>query len=156
MKRVKYLVVHCSASAWGKASIIDDWHKGRGWSGIGYHAVICNGFPTYRSWAEGKRQPAFDGKIEPGRDEARNGAHCPAVNDCSVAVCLIGSPGWTEYTNAQWGALVHWCAVKCKKYNLKASAIRQHSDFDRGKPFCASIHIEQLRSDVALKLNGAA
>ena len=40
------IVIHCSDSSYGTVDIIDHWHKMRGWSGIGYHYVIGNGYTT--------------------------------------------------------------------------------------------------------------
>lgn len=150
MNKVKYLVVHCSASGWGNAAEINKWHKSRGWSGIGYHWVILNGCPDYSSYAKHKPKAQFDGKIEPGRSEKKIGAHCPAVNNCSIAVCLIGiPPGVVKYTTKQMDALVHWCVVKCKQYGVPVSNIKQHSNFDSGKPYCASVDLEHLRDRVS-------
>lgn len=165
------IIVHCSASNWGTWKDIDRWHKERGWGQdleaeykaqwilrygflparihIGYHAVICNGFPSYSNWANGEGVCKFDGKIEPGRPDQMPGAHCPGHNYDSLAVCLIGNPGFSDYTDAQWASLVHWCAVKCRQYQIAVRHIGQHSQHDRKKPFCASIHVDQLMSDVA-------
>ena len=55
------IFIHCSATPPSmdiSADDIRDWHLARGWSDIGYHAVI-------------KR----DGTIEAGRSEDRAGAH---------------------------------------------------------------------------------
>ncbi len=167
----RYIVVHCSASSWGDWKAIDSWHKARGWCKelaatlksvwikrygfwpvkihIGYHAVILNGRRTAN-----KYNKAIDGKIEPGRPENMTGAHCPKRNNDSLGVCLIGSPGFSEYTDNQYDSLVHWCATKCQQYGIPVSKITQHSDWDSGKPLCASLHLEQLRGDVAEKLNG--
>lgn len=165
----KRIVIHCSASGFGDWKVIDAWHKARGWGRtlaeayksvwilrygfwpvkihIGYHAVILNGCRQ-----KNKYLPALDGKIEPGRPENMPGAHCPAVNSDSLGVCMIGNPGFDEYTDKQYAALVHWCAVKCKQYGIPVSMISQHSDWDKGKPLCASLHLEQLRGDVAEKM----
>ena len=44
--KVKYLVVHCADTPDDRevtASGIHDWHKARGWDGIGYHWVFGRG-----------------------------------------------------------------------------------------------------------------
>ena len=76
MRQIKYIIIHCSATAEGKdfgAKDIDRWHRARGWNGIGYHYVI-----------------RLDGTIEKGRDVSKVGAHCAGVNSISVGVCYIG------------------------------------------------------------------
>ncbi len=70
------IVVHCSATPEGRdvsAATIDEWHKARGWSGIGYHFVV-----------------ALDGKIEYGRDLNKTGAHVKGYNKSSIGICYIG------------------------------------------------------------------
>ena len=75
-RRTDYIVIHCSATPPSSdigADEIDDWHKQRGWSGIGYHAVIRR-----------------DGQIEFGRHFDEVGAHVKGQNYRSVGVCLVG------------------------------------------------------------------
>lgn len=75
MKKPDRIVVHCSDTPpdmdIGKAEI-DQWHKQRGWSGIGYHFVIRR-----------------DGMVEKGRDLSEEGAHARGYNHCP-GVCLVG------------------------------------------------------------------
>lgn len=76
MRSIHYIVIHCSATpSWMNvdAKDIDDWHKKRGWSGIGYHFVI-------------KRE----GNVQSGRPLAKVGAHVKGYNRNSLGVCLIG------------------------------------------------------------------
>lgn len=76
MRNIKYIIVHCSATAEGKdfkAKDIDKWHRQRGFTCIGYHYVID-----------------IDGKIETGRPESQVGAHCKGYNSVSIGVCYIG------------------------------------------------------------------
>jgi N-acetylmuramoyl-L-alanine amidase len=152
----KAIVIHESASRWGDAKTIDQWHKARSFSGIGYHAVILSG----RRDSSLKYNPKLDGKIEPGRSENVTGAHCSAkgMNSKSLGVCLIGMPGFDGYpTKKQMGALVHYLAVKCKQYGISPQQIYQHSDFDKSKPLCANFQLHELvaiRNDVWEVLRG--
>ena len=76
MKKIKYIIVHCTATAEFKdfkAKDVDKWHKQRGWDCIGYHYLID-----------------LDGTIEKGRQETKIGAHCKGFNDCSIGVCYVG------------------------------------------------------------------
>lgn len=75
-KNIKYIVIHCSATKRTQdvgVFEINQWHRARGWSGIGYHFVI-------------KR----DGTIEPGRAIDKTGAHAYGVNRVSWGVCMVG------------------------------------------------------------------
>jgi len=76
MRDIDKIIVHCSATKEGqeiKAETIDQWHKQRGWSGIGYHYVI-----------------SLDGRIEYGREITRQGAHVKGHNKGSIGICYIG------------------------------------------------------------------
>jgi hypothetical protein len=182
--KVRGIVVHVSASTWGDAKAIRSWHvEGNGWADIGYHGVILNGVRTYRA----AYAVALDGKIEPGRPEGQQGAHCKAggMNAVSLGVCCVGNPGWPVtdaegkavaeapadvrvrryLTLRQYGALVHWLAANCRQYGLDPlgtfthpatgkviPVITQHSDHDRGKPFCASLRLGPVRAAVAAKM----
>lgn len=74
--KIKYIVVHCSATKEGKnfkAADIERWHKERGFETIGYHYVVD-----------------LDGLIERGRPIRYQGAHVKGYNSVSIGVCYIG------------------------------------------------------------------
>lgn len=90
MRTINTVFVHCAASRGDvDAQTIDEWHKARGWNGIGYHWVI--------------RQ---NGRCEPGRPISEVGAHAKGWNSNSVGICLAGGYGGAvDFTAAQWKAL---------------------------------------------------
>jgi len=76
MRNIKYIIVHCSATAEGRdfhAKDIDRWHRHRGFNSIGYHYVVD-----------------LDGKIEAGRPESQVGAHVYGHNANSIGVVYVG------------------------------------------------------------------
>ena len=76
MRRINYIIIHCSATKAGQdfhARDIDKWHKERGFGSIGYHNVID-----------------LDGTIEQGRSIKIPGAHCKGYNFNSIGICYIG------------------------------------------------------------------
>lgn len=76
MRSIDEIIIHCSATKEGQnfhASDIDQWHKAKGWNGIGYHFVVD-----------------LDGKVEVGRDINKAGAHCSGRNSHSIGICYIG------------------------------------------------------------------
>ena len=76
MRIITLIVIHCSAvrpDQTSSAKKIDEWHKDRGFNGIGYHYVIRS-----------------NGEIEPGRPEYMIGAHCLHHNAHSIGVCYEG------------------------------------------------------------------
>lgn len=142
------IVVHVSASKWGDAAAIRQWHRDRGWWDIGYHAVILNG----RRSKHAKFDPKLDGKIEPGRSERYYGSHCQAedMNLTALGVCLVGMPHKGGYpSKRQIDALIHYCVRKCRQYDIPPSKITQHSDHEPLKPLCASVNIPLIRHAVA-------
>jgi len=92
VREIRRIVLHHSASAFGTAMMIDSWHRGRGWSEIGYHYVVRNGYESARAIYDVKQ----DGFIEDGRDVARVGAHVRGHNADSIGICLIGEETFTE------------------------------------------------------------
>lgn len=90
------VVVHCSDSHYGNASVIDRWHRKRGWECIGYHFVILNSYPESDSTR--LRRPEFwkDGTVETGRPLDHIGAHVRGYNTGSVGICLIGKDSFTQ------------------------------------------------------------
>jgi N-acetyl-anhydromuramyl-L-alanine amidase AmpD len=99
------LIIHCAATPPNMdigAREIHQWHLNRGWSGIGYHYVICR-----------------DGSIEQGRPEWAIGAHAHGYNDESVSVCLVGGIAKDKtpennFTEVQFCTL-EWIVQKIKK-----------------------------------------
>ncbi len=91
MNRIKYVVIHCSATnnpdQWSfeavkylhtaSPEIKIKWEnyntRGFGWSDIGYHYYIER-----------------SGEIKKGRQDNVIGAHCHTVNRCSLGICLAG------------------------------------------------------------------
>ena len=122
MRRIKHIVIHCSATVEGQdfsAHDIDRWHKGRGWSGIGYHYVV-----------------RLDGSIEEGRPEWKIGAHVKGKNRHSIGVVYIGgvdkslTPKDTR-TTKQKGALKD--LLKTLKQRFPSATILGHRDFSTDK-----------------------
>lgn len=75
-QRVHFIVIHCSASppnAKVNASVIDRWHRERGFRKIGYHWIVNR-----------------DGAVEAGRSPTEIGAHAEGFNANSIGICLVG------------------------------------------------------------------
>lgn len=80
-KPVTEVILHTAATPgdWYKGktveqmrNAIDDWHKARGWSGIGYHRVF-----------------APDGSMAVGRSIYKIGAHVKGHNTGTIGLCMI-------------------------------------------------------------------
>lgn len=103
-----FLVVYCAATPPSKdigAREIDRRHRALGQLCIGHHWVIRR-----------------SGAVEAGRDERTVGAHDPALNAVSVAVCLVGGVAADEktpennFTEAQTESLTQLLAQLGERY----------------------------------------
>lgn len=131
MRQINRIVVHCSDSAWGDNAEIYRWHtdpkpQGRGWSDIGYHAIIGNGFRVNSRYYAAES----DGLIMAGRPMDRMGAHVGGANRGSLGVCLIGK--W-DFTERQFEALESLLKVWAGLYSVSPQRIVGHRDLDSGK-----------------------
>lgn len=96
MRHIDQIIIHCTATypdQFVDRSVIDQWHKQRGWKGIGYHWVVNR-----------------DGSLEIGRDEAEVGAHARGFNTNSIGVVMVGGLAREgeqpcNFTDDQWIAL---------------------------------------------------
>ncbi|MEW8139413.1 MAG: N-acetylmuramoyl-L-alanine amidase [Candidatus Thiodiazotropha endolucinida] len=112
---IKRLVVHCSDSPNNRdvtAADIHRWHKEKGWSGIGYNAVIRR-----------------SGEVERGRPHYWKGAHVGKYNAGSLGVCLIGRD---QFTDEQLAALRELLTEWLHKY--PNAEVMGHRDLDPNKP----------------------
>ena len=88
---------------------IDEKHKERGWSGIGYHFYIRK-----------------DGTIYRGRPENAIGAHAPSVNSKALGISLEGNFNEEFVTKEQKDSLIALSKYLVNKYNIKD--IKRHKD----------------------------
>ena len=97
----QYLVLHTAAYSGRNcdANVIDNWHKQRGWQGIGYHYVILNN----------RHDNKPDGELEKGRRDKTPGAHCLGLNDKSLGICCIGHGDKEDFTEKQYITLIGLC-----------------------------------------------
>ena len=76
MRHINSIIISSRSTKAGRdfhAKDIDKWHRERGFDEIGYNAVVD-----------------LDGTVEPGRSEAKPGAHCKGHNSDSIGICYIG------------------------------------------------------------------
>lgn len=69
----KYIALHHAAALTCSAQTVDNWHKGNGWSGIGYHFFVRK-----------------DGSVYEGRPLWAMGAHVEGSNNNSIGICAEG------------------------------------------------------------------
>jgi hypothetical protein len=110
------LVIHHSAGASGSAVVFRLEHKAKGWSDIGYHAVITNG------------HGGPDGELQPGRPEEKDGAGVFGNNLRKLHICLVGQFAKGEAnctglpTPLQYRALGEWLRSRAATYGVTRAA----------------------------------
>jgi len=134
-RKIKEIIIHCSASTFGNAVLIDSWHRKNGWDKIGYHFVILNGWLSKDLFDD-----SADGLLETGRHFLEQGAHVKGRNRDSLGVCLIGEEG--KYSRNQLLALSNLIkGLKCKFPEVE---VKFHSDYNKDKPWCPGFDTKEL------------
>ena len=142
MRTITEIFVHCSAtkpnwmaanSCKQKVEEIDRWHKGNGWSGIGYHFVV-------------DRQ----GDVCVGRPVEKVGAHVKGHNSNSIGICLVGGHGGAatdkfedHFTDMQRKALDKLLSDLTKEH--KDAKIRGHNEV--AAKACPSFTVKEYLDD---------
>ena len=127
MRPIKYIVVHCSDSPQGRgdgAEDIHQWHKEKGWDGIGYHYVVED-----------------DGNAMPGRPHYWKGAHVRNYNHNSLGICVIGYG--PDFTDEQISSLVE--VVQNLKVAHPNALVVGHYELDPNKQ-CPGIDMDLFRA----------
>lgn len=127
---INKIVIHCAdtfADMDIGAKEIDQWHRQRGWSQIGYHYVIRR-----------------SGEIEKGRPENKPGAHVAGHNTGSIGVCLVGGKARgrenpCNFTRQQWAALENLVRILTLEY--PQAEVLGHTDLDSSKT-CPTFNIK--------------
>ncbi|MEM5853638.1 MAG: N-acetylmuramoyl-L-alanine amidase [Candidatus Aenigmatarchaeota archaeon] len=130
MRKINKIIIHCTDSDWGNIDEIRRWHIERGFSDVGYHYIIYNGYLTYKSWKERKRNEKADGLVVLGRDVERIGSHCVGHNKDSIGIALVGT---REFTRKQFISLRNLIEELLEKYDLTRWDVYGHSYFNPNK-----------------------
>jgi len=147
MRPIRFVSIHQSASDFGTATVIDGWHRARGWSGIGYSRVILNGHRQ----AGDAYDTRLDGIIQEGRPIERIPAAVAGHNRESLAICLIGDgPGLPlgkgYITERMWEALVRLCLQWHYEFGVRVENYVGHREFPGVAKSCPGFEVAELRS----------
>lgn len=137
MRKIKEIIVHCSATREGKpftVADIDRWHRERGWKGCGYHYVIT-----------------LDGEVQQGRPEQIAGAHCSGRNAESLGVCYIGGCDLVGQikdtrTPAQKESMKVLIRQLMMAHNIDIENVRCHNEFSSRE--CPSFSVAKLHKEL--------
>lgn len=103
MKTIEGIVLHHSGvNVLQSVETIHNYHKNKGWAGIGYHFYVRK-----------------DGSVYRGRPENMAGAHCPGVNSISLGICAEGDFEQEIMNDVQKNAIVELIKDLKSRYNIK-------------------------------------
>jgi len=137
MRNIDKLIIHCSATRECddsvNASVIDRWHKARGWKGCGYHFIVL-----------------IDGTIETGRMIDEVGAHVKGMNKSSIGICYIGglekdgkTPKDTRTPQQKESLLL---LIKTLKKIYPEATLHGHNEFSNKA--CPSFDVQSQYKDI--------
>jgi hypothetical protein len=118
----QWIIIHHSATTFGNAAIIDQWHRDRGFDELGYHFVIGNGTNS------------GDGQIEVGPrwPIQKYGAHDKTpdnrYNEYGIGICLVGNFDEQTPSAAQMRSVNTLTAWLMKRYKIAPDHILGHGD----------------------------
>lgn len=117
-----YIVIHTAAFNGRNCDSqrIDQWHRGRGWNGIGYHFVILND----------KHDTKADGTVEEGRSCDISGAHARGINSKSLGICCVGHGDKHDFTPAQYKSLYQLIVKLMTKYSIPVENVIGHRELN--------------------------
>lgn len=95
------IIYHHSAREYWSPEGINEYHKSRGWIGIGYNYYIRK-----------------DGSIYGARPENSEGAHTKGENSKSIGICLEGNFEEEELTKKQIDSLINLSVYISLKYDI--------------------------------------
>lgn len=103
MKTIEGIVLHHSGvKVLQSVEIIHNYHKNKGWAGIGYHFYVRK-----------------DGSVYRGRPENMAGAHCPGVNSISLGICAESDFEQEIMNDVQKNAIVELIKNIKSRYNIQ-------------------------------------
>ena len=143
MRKINKIIIHCTDSEFGNVRIIDNWHKARGWKGIGYHYLIGNAYPEYENYKERIPAVEHDGLILEGRPIDQIGAHTLHHNLDSIGIALVGT---NTFTRAQLHSLVKLLKMLLKQFDLSIADVYGHYEFNSWKS-CPNINMNFFREE---------
>jgi len=114
-KPTQIAVHHTVTSEYATPLQINEMHKARGFSGIGYHALVY-------------RARGGDVVVGDGRDDQQIGAHVKGANSCTLGVALSGNYEHKEPDAAQYAHIVGQCVAWCMTHDIKPRYIYGHRD----------------------------
>ena len=135
MKEIEGVVLHNSGvTVLQSVEAIHNYHKNKGWAGIGYQYYVRK-----------------DGRIYRGRTESMEGAHCVGVNGISIGICAEGNFNEETMSNAQKNSIIELIKDIKSRYNIKW--IRGHRELLATSCPGTNFPIEEIKNAVMNNTN---
>lgn len=140
-----HLILHCSALDYGTTEGMRDYHReDRGWSDIGYHFVLHNGYPD----RDGPFDPDDLGEIYVGRHIDRIGAHAKGYNRRALGVCMVGLTFFHEQLQASAARLFHHLRYLYDPV-IPIARCKGHRELPGVRKACPVIDMDEFRDRLA-------
>ena len=120
------VIHHTVTSEHATPADINRIHKARGFSGIGYHALV-------------HRARGDDWVIGDGRDDENMGAHAKGANSSNLGVALAGNYEHTKPAEAAVAMLVGQCLAWCIQYDIDPGRIVAHNQAGSTATVCPGL-----------------
>jgi hypothetical protein len=123
---VSKIILHCSDSDFwhhDDIKVIDDWHRKRGWDGVGYQLFVKK-----------------TGEIQLGRPLNKVGAHTKGHNKNSIGVCMSGKNDFPQLTHT-----ISLLLYLLKSFSLTPDDLFGHYEIDSNKT-CPNIDMNYIRN----------
>ena len=146
MRPIDKIFIHHSASEFGDAKLINSWHIQQGWSEIGYHFVVLNGYRTSGDYKNKKKNEELIGHVEKGRDIEKIGSHVLGHNTKSIGICLVHDK--MPYHEHQLKSYRELVVKLMKEHNVKIENVLGHYEVDKKKPLCPSLNMSEERKRI--------
>ena len=131
MKKVEGIALHHSGVAVSQSvEVIHNYHKSKGWAGIGYHYYVRK-----------------DGSVYRGRPENMAGAHCPGVNSISIGICAEGNFNEEAMSDVQKQAIIELVKDIKSRYDIKW--IKGHREIISTDCPGTNFPLEEIKSVIA-------
>lgn len=132
MRKIKEIIIHCSATAEGRDFGVADirrWHKAQGWTDVGYHYVV-----------------RLDGTVQEGRALSEAGAHCKGHNAHSIGICYVGGLAADGHTPKDTRTTAQRAALRALVDRLQrqfpAATVHGHCEFAAKACPCFDVRAE--------------
>lgn len=131
MKKVEGIGLHHSGvTVLQSVEVIHNYHKSKGWAGIGYHYYVRK-----------------DGYIYRGRPENMAGAHCTGINSISIGICAEGNFSEETMSNVQKQALIELVKDIKSRYDIKW--VRGHKEILSTSCPGTNFPLEEIKNVIA-------